>query len=78
MNTNRINGYGAILRFITPLLLAIALFILKDIKSDLREVKQSFTNHLEHHRTLEVQNAERLSCIESKINFFLDRYREGR
>ena len=72
MNNEKINGYGAILRFITPVLVTITLFILgslkgdiRDVKTDVKEIKVTMTNHLEHHKTLEVNLGERLKCLET-------------
>ena len=67
MNTEKINGYGAILRFITPVLITIALFILGMIRQDLHELKSHFTNHLLDHKTIEIQLEKRLSCIETLL-----------
>ena len=63
--TDKANGYGVWFRFITPVLITIALFILGLIVADLREMKMLFSNHLEHHRNIEIKIAERLSSIET-------------
>lgn len=65
MDLNKINGYGSLFRFITPVLITIALFILSQILTDMKEMKSLFTNHLEHHRVIEVSLGERLSSIET-------------
>ena len=36
---DRINGWGSVFRFITPLLLSLILFILSDVRSQIRDVK---------------------------------------
>ena len=85
MNKDKINGYGAILRFITPVLITIMLFILGSLKGDIKDVKTdvrnelkvvnvNFTNHLEHHKTLEVTLGERLKCLET-INDYIKKGR---
>ena len=62
---NRINGYGSILRFITPILITIAIFILGMVREDLGEVKQHFRNHLSEHKIIEITLDKRLSRIET-------------
>ena len=75
---DKINGWGSAFRFITPILLTVALFILTGIKEEIKEVKcdttkrfdkvdLQFSNHLEHHRQYEVILAERMTRIETKI-----------
>ena len=68
MNTQKLNSYGALLRFITPVLVTIILFILGMIRSDIIDVKVKFDNHLQHHTTLEVKLENRLSRIETLLN----------
>lgn len=36
---DKINGWGSVLRFITPILVTIMLFILSGIKSDIKDIK---------------------------------------
>jgi hypothetical protein len=36
---DKINGWGSVMRFITPILITIMLFILSGIKTDIREIK---------------------------------------
>ncbi len=67
MNKDKINGYGAILRFITPILVTIALFILGAIKGDLGELKTHFTNHLSEHKSIEIKLESRLTHIETLL-----------
>ena len=65
MDKDRANGIGEKFRLVTPILITIVLFILSMILSDMREIKFSFANHLEHHRVIEVKLGERLSSIEA-------------
>ena len=67
MNVEKINGYGAVLRFITPLLITVALFILTMIRQDLGELKAHFSNHLTEHKGMEVQLERRLTHIETLL-----------
>ena len=78
MDKDKINGYGAVLRFITPILIVaigwLMTHLITDIKDDLKEIKSEtktvitgMTNHLEHHRILEVSLAERLAAIETML-----------
>ena len=73
-----LNGFGIWLRFITPVLLALTLFILNGIKDEIKDIKQTSkeltlstyvynTNHLTHHASIEKEICERLSSIEAKV-----------
>jgi hypothetical protein len=73
-----INGWGSVLRFITPILITIAIFILTGIKDEIKFVKDEtikrfdkidlqFSNHLGHHLSLETLLAERMASIEARI-----------
>ena len=73
---DRINGWGSVLRFVTPILLTIVLYILSGIKGEIRDNKiysenrfdkidLQFSNHLEHHRKFEIVLAERLTSMET-------------
>jgi len=62
---NNLNGFGIMLRFITPVLVTIAIFLITWIKSDVGKLDVHFTNHLEHHQDLEVGYERRLTAIES-------------
>lgn len=75
---DNINGWGSVLRFITPVLLTVTLFILSGIKAEIKDVKidtckrldsivLQFTNHLEHHRILEVSLAEKFAILQTKF-----------
>lgn len=77
--TNKVNGYGVLFRFITPILTflmtiigTLALTALNDIKHDMdkacldrKEIKVYFDNHLKHHTSFEVSIEKRLSKIET-------------
>lgn len=67
MNRDKINGWGAVFRFITPLLITISLFILGMLRSDLCELKAHFTNHLSEHKQIEVTLEKRLTHIETLL-----------
>ena len=41
----RLNGWGSVWRFLTPCLLTIALFILTQVRDDVREVSQRIYAH---------------------------------
>ena len=67
MNKDKIDGYGAIFRFITPILITVALFILGIIRQDLGELKAHFNNHLNEHKIIEIMLESRLTRIETLI-----------
>jgi UDP-N-acetylmuramyl pentapeptide phosphotransferase/UDP-N-acetylglucosamine-1-phosphate transferase len=67
-----------VLRLVTPVLLALILFILNGFKDDIKELKSStkdlsltttayFTNHLSHHASVEKEICERLARVEAKL-----------
>lgn len=71
-----INGWGSAFRFITPILLALVLFILTGMKDEIKDIRQTAkelsltttiynTNHLQHHASLETMIGERLAIIET-------------
>jgi hypothetical protein len=73
-----INGWGPILRFITPILLALVMFILNGLKDEIKDIRETVkdltvsslvynTNHLTHHASIERKICERLATIESLI-----------
>jgi hypothetical protein len=73
-----INGWGSLLRFITPILLALVMFILNGLKDDVKEIRQTAkdlavstlvynTNHLTHHASIEREICERLASMETTI-----------
>jgi hypothetical protein len=75
---NSINGWGTVFRFITPLMLTVGLWILSDMKNEIREVRQTAkevavasitynTNHLSHHSLFEKEICERLAKMETEI-----------
>ena len=71
MNVQKINGYGAILRFITPILIILIGFLgkmaINDVKYQIQELNIHFTNHLSDHKQLEVMLEKRLTRIETKL-----------
>ncbi len=64
---NKVNGYGVILRFITPALITILLYMASMIKTDITELKIYFTNHLSNHRTIELMLEQRLTRLETMM-----------
>ncbi len=75
---DKINGYGLLLRFITPILITLGLWIMSDMKTEIREIRQTAkelsastivynTNHLSHHNIFEKEICERLASIETFI-----------
>ena len=75
---NTINGWGMVFRFITPLMLTLALWILTglrnditDIRSDARNTKAMIvvynTNHLRHHAEFEIELCERVASMEAYL-----------
>jgi len=78
MNVQKINGYGAILRFITPILITLVGFLgkmaiddvkwqLKESNLQLKELNVHFTNHLSDHKQMEIMLEKRLTKIETKL-----------
>ena len=78
MNRDKINGYGAIMRFITPILITILLFILGAMREDMKQLKAEtkygfeksetyFNNHLTYHQQFDKEIFGRLSKLEAKI-----------
>ncbi len=57
MNVEKINGYGAILRFITPILVTIMLFVIGMLRNDMLLIK-----------TEAKANFDRLEAV-AQINF---------
>jgi len=77
MNADKINGYGAYLRFITPALIAIigTLILLNlsaikektaSIDKDLTTLTSHFTNHMGHHFLLEKEYENRITTLEAR------------
>lgn len=68
--SERINGYGSLFRFITPILIVIVGYLMNmgicDLKSTISKLDTHFTNHLEHHQDLEVGYERRLSILETR------------
>ena len=62
-----INGYGQMLRFITPVLITVAILLLNWLRTDISELKVHFTNHLSHHNSLEIGYEGRISKVEVEL-----------
>jgi len=62
---DNLNGIGVVLRFITPILITLILYIISGIKEDIKDLKIDMKNHLYHHQELEVNLEKRLSTIEA-------------
>lgn len=67
---DKINGYGSLLRLVTPVLVTLSIFMLGWVLTDVRGLNNHFTNHLMHHQDLEVGYERRITVIES--NRFTD------
>lgn len=67
MDKERINGYGMVLRFVTPVLITLVLYILTSVKDDIRELKLHFTNHLSSYQRNCVEVEGRLKSIETEL-----------
>ena len=63
-----INGWGQVLRFITPILVTITIYILTGMKTDIKALEVYFTNHLSDHKSIELIIERRLTSIETKLN----------
>ena len=73
---DKINGWGSVLRFITPILITVGLWIMSDMKTEIRDVRiaarlltteifEYNEKHLLHHTMFEKDVCERLSCLET-------------
>lgn len=64
----RINGWGELFRFVTPILIASSAYFgsmaLNNIKVSITKLESHFTNHLSDHKTVELMIEKRLSTIE--------------
>ena len=69
MNTEKINGYGAILRFITPVLITVMLFVLGMMREDIKELKVYFANHLSRYNQNCLEVESRLKGIETELKY---------
>ena len=68
---DKINGYGLVLRFVTPALLGLSLFVLNYITADLRLIHKKLDNHIEH----EMRDiCERITSLETKIDILIGGY----
>ena len=61
---NRVNGFGEVFRFVTPILVTVSIFIMGWVRSDIVALKTHFENHLMHHQDLEVGYERRLTQAE--------------
>ena len=79
---DRINGWGAVFRFVTPILITVGLWIMSDMKTEIRDIRiaarllatETFAyneKHLLHHTIFEKDVCERLSCIETILDKFI-------
>jgi hypothetical protein len=73
---DKINGWGSVLRFATPLLVSVGLWIMSDMKTEIRDIRKTAqdlavetikynTNHLAHHSVFETNMCERMASIET-------------
>ena len=73
-----INGWGILLRFVTPVMLTILVVLINMLIADVKEVRIDtkvlaketqvyFTNHLSHHAKMEKELCERLVVIETRL-----------
>jgi len=73
---DRINGWGSVLRFLTPILVTVGLWIMSDMKTEIRDIRiaarlvatETFNyneKHLLNHTMFEKDVCERLSCLET-------------
>jgi len=71
-----INGWGAVLRFITPLMVSIGLWIMSDMKDEMREIRQTAkeiiqvsiaynTEHLKNQVMFEKEICQRVASLET-------------
>ena len=62
MDTEKVNGFGILFRFITPFMVAISVVMMTYISTDIRNMKLSLDNHLQHDVS---EIKERLARIET-------------
>jgi hypothetical protein len=71
-----INGWGSVLRFITPLMVMIGLWIMSDMKNEMREIRQTAkeiaqvgiaynTEHLKNQVIFEKEICQRVASLET-------------
>ncbi len=70
---DKINGYGPVFRFITPVLLVITMAMTGYVLSDIKEVRKKLSHHLEF--TIP-KITSRLLRVEMKQQHILDDYIE--
>ena len=75
---DRINGWGSVFRFITPIMIILIGYLGKmavgDIKSSISRLNTHFTNHLSDHKNIELVIEKRLTCIETILRDERRRY----
>ncbi len=68
MNSDKINGFGAIFRFITPALIIVTgttiMFTLGNLNKKVDKLDSHFLNHLSHHNLLEKEYEHRITKLE--------------
>lgn len=65
--TEKINGFGIVMRFVTPLLVAINIAMVTYILDDLKDVKTKLDDHLQHAMVIV---SERLTALEVNQRLF--------
>jgi hypothetical protein len=68
MTADKVNDYGVMFRFITPVLVTIAIFSLSNLAEDIKDLRACIATHLEVHRVLDVALAERVAKLETIIS----------
>lgn len=67
-----INGWGQVLRFITPILIVLIGYLgnlaINDVKESIVKLDIHFTNHLSDHKSIELVIEKRLTSIETKLD----------
>ena len=71
----RINGYGTYFRFITPVALGLALWVLTIIWGEIGEVQEDF-KAISHNMLYKCDYAEDLEVTRSSLNRLDDRLRD--
>jgi len=75
---DNINGWGLVFRFVTPILITVGLWIMSDMKNEIREIRTTAkevaletakynVNHLEQHRKFESDIMQRITRLEVAI-----------
>ncbi len=64
---DRINGFGIVLRFITPVMVGLVMTMIVWLHDDIKAVKLAVTNHLVHDVS---DMKERLARVETAVDGF--------